>query len=409
MGFSAGQISSSLHQLFQLLPPPREVGIRVFKLDVGSSAVCGAGLTYLNPCADKDELLWPLTPQQADHLAACGVPLSLAGLLLEGRVPSLIMEVAIAYLHELLTLSERARNILNRRTGKSLCALDQLVQHRSVGLHPKVVGLVRICKQSRGNSTEWLGTQDGSRGWTCANCSYEVWFDRPRSSLLKVVAGGMSLGMSALDLGGKQLTGGRLWAGSILLARWVLALVDEKVLAHDAPALEIGAGTGFAGIALAKTGVRTVLSEREPALLQLLHDNISKNEVEKQCRVLDLDWNALEQPGKMRRLLRAQRFGLVMGADVVYEGEAHAKLVANTLRHALPHGGLALLVNARRHRRGTDTLSAFVAELQRLEATVKELSIPVTSELQDLVCGDFEPDQEYAAHMITLPPLSMAQ
>lgn len=401
--------SSLVHQLFKLLPSPRDAGVRVFKLEVGPGSMCGEGFTQLNPSAHEDDVFWPLSPQQADHLAACGVPLSLAILLVEKEVPSLIMEVAIAYLHELVTKSQGVRDMLNRRTGKSACMLDQVAQHQLVGLHLNVVDLVRICKQSRGNTNEWLGMQDENRGWTRAVGSYEVWFDRPKSSLLKVVVGGMTLGMSALDLGGKQLTGGRLWAGSILLARWVLSLLEEKVFASDARVLEIGAGTGFAGIALAKTGVRTVLSEREPALLQLLQDNISTNGVEQQCRVLDLDWNSLQQPGRMRRLVHAQHFGLVIGADVVYEGEAHARLVANTVRHALPQGGLALLVNARRHRRGSDSLSALAAEIKKLDGTVKEHNIPVTGPLQETVCGDFEPDQVYTAQMITMPPLETAQ
>ena len=54
----------------------------------------------------------------------------------------------------------------------------------------------------------------------------------------------------------------------------------------------------------------------------------------------------------MRQTLRLQKFAAVVGADLVYENDAQGSLVAHVIRHALPAGGVALLVLAQKYRYG---------------------------------------------------------
>ena len=85
--------------------------------------------------------------------------------------------------------------------------------------------------------------------------------------------------------------------------------------------LEIGAGIGTAGISLSLLGHKVVVSDREPALLQTMQDNIDLNGCQRVCKVLNLDWSRGVKSAQTRKLLARQNFGCLIGADVIYSPE----------------------------------------------------------------------------------------
>ena len=85
--------------------------------------------------------------------------------------------------------------------------------------------------------------------------------------------------------------------------------------------LEIGAGIGTAGISLSLLGHKVVVSDREPALLQTMQDNIDLNGCQRMCKVLHLDWAKGVESARTRKLLARQNFGCLIGADVIYSPE----------------------------------------------------------------------------------------
>ena len=85
--------------------------------------------------------------------------------------------------------------------------------------------------------------------------------------------------------------------------------------------LEIGAGIGIAGISLSLLGHKVVVSDREPALLQTMQDNIDLNGCQHVCKVLNLDWSKGVESAQTRKLLARQNFGCLIGADVIYSPE----------------------------------------------------------------------------------------
>jgi len=149
---------------------------------------------------------------------------------------------------------------------------------------------------------------------------------------------------------------------------------------------------------MARLGCKVALSDREPALLEALHENVRGNAVGDRCRVLRLDWAEVGKP-KVGQLLRRQRFTAVIGSDLAYE-PGHADLVVNVLKSVLPEGGSAFLVQAKHHRYCHDQ---FGNALTRTSLPFKEHTVPVTGILQSKFCGSWEPNQEYALYSVAVP------
>lgn len=349
----------------------------------------------MNPWIDSDKafrLSQASCSENVEDFISYGVPLSLS-LALENPVPA---PVQVALLTSLLTLLR----------GDSR-ACDQLIAHQrlhlKLGSPPNKEAAVLAAEERELCKRRYFdcGEQSASKDWTGFGSSYEVWFTHGAERVKVRLGGEQNKGAAEFDLGGVHLTGGRLWAGSLLLARWLASihLTNESSAAslrarlQGGPVLEVGAGLGLAGIMLAKMGYRVILSDREPVLLDRIQENIVENKVETGCRVLNFDWAKVP---KMRRLLRAQRFSAVIGADVVYT-EVGADLLVGVLSHTLPDGGLAFFVNAAKHRQGTE---AFATKLRTAGHEVVECMIPCDRDLQDFVCGSFEPDQEYTALLV---------
>jgi len=377
-----------------LQPPLPKYGIRVLKLGICGVKDYGAGSVDVNPWVDVSNLPWPVPASTAEDLTSRGLPLSLSDVLTRDLGTSEQL-AALTYLLALVKASD--------------AALDQLNSQRKIPLiiapRPNRQGALlaatieRLCKTRLGSAP----IASNSQAWTSWASSYEVWIHDGEERLAKVGVRGVDKGSCAYDLGGVHLTGGRVWAGALILIRWVCSILrNSPLIIGDGPVLEVGAGIGIAGIAIAKLGKRVVLSDREPALLDQMRSNVEDNDVQDVCRVFDFDWESLGLK-KMQRFLAAQRFSAVVGSDVIYN-VAHAQLLAKVLRYALPSGGIAFLVNARKHREGIDAVGPVMREAGY---DVLEGKIPCVGHLQQSLCGIHEPDQEYFAFTVRVPPMNM--
>jgi predicted nicotinamide N-methyase len=122
-----------------------------------------------------------------------------------------------------------------------------------------------------------------------------------------------------------------LWPGAYLLAEAVAA----EPWPPGAHALEIGCGLGLAGLAALRAGVRVTFSDYDDAPLAFVRRSAAANGFDPASYLTRrLDW----------RDPSGERFGVILGADVLYERRL-VPLVADLLGARLAPGGLALIAD----------------------------------------------------------------
>jgi hypothetical protein len=116
-----------------------------------------------------------------------------------------------------------------------------------------------------------------------------------------------------------DLTGQILWPGARLLCHWLAKQPDDF---FTSPALELGAGTGLAGLYFCARGGDVVLTDYQPVVLDMLRRN---GEAVQGVRVAPLLWG---DDAAHAELLRgtpdSQGFPVLLAADVVYPGSQNA-------------------------------------------------------------------------------------
>jgi predicted nicotinamide N-methyase len=101
------------------------------------------------------------------------------------------------------------------------------------------------------------------------------------------------------------------------------------------PLLELGAGVGLVGIAAALRGATVIQTDYVADALRAAAANAARCGVAGKVQPVAADWRAWP--------IR-QRFGLVLGADIMYRAPLHASLLG-ALRSGLSSGGIALLAD----------------------------------------------------------------
>jgi predicted nicotinamide N-methyase len=151
-----------------------------------------------------------------------------------------------------------------------------------------------------------------------------------------------------------------VWPGAYLLAERVARepwrLEDAGVAGR--PALEIGCGLGLAGLVAVKRGLFVHFTDYDPAPLEFVARSAALNGFDpgRYSRGL-LDWRALP----------AQRYEIILGADVIYEARL-VGLVANLLAELLAPAGLALIA------------SPYRVAAERFPAALEKLGLTSTAE-----------------------------
>jgi len=117
-----------------------------------------------------------------------------------------------------------------------------------------------------------------------------------------------------------------LWSGAPALARWLIARGGWE----ETPVLELGCGTGLAGLAAAALGARVTQTDYFSEAVALARLNAWRNGL-RGVRHAAADWRAWPFEA---------RWPLVLGSDVTYERSVHGALL-QAVDHAVAPGGVA--------------------------------------------------------------------
>ena len=191
---------------------PLRKGVRVMEITCDSKEKLGGrnGIC-LNPFISSDELkseaLWPLDTKLANRLAHYSFALSLAEAIKRKQKPDDKRAILI-YLLALVRLSAVARDELN------LGELPLLIRHRQ---HRQLANSIeKLCKD-RLQVTGYAESSDNWSGWAS---TYRLWLRSASNDVRQFSIQGADKRLATYDFNGKNLTGGRLWAGSALLLQW---------------------------------------------------------------------------------------------------------------------------------------------------------------------------------------------
>ena len=148
------------------------------------------------------------------------------------------------------------------------------------------------------------------------------------------------LDMMNLSRGDHDATGHRIWMGAYLFVEAIAKHACIRNLFRSKRLLELGCGTGLAGLALLNDSCDAPLSvlftDADPAALELCRRNVRQNlsSQDKRCAVAPLEWGTDEVTGSF--------FDVVLATDVLYDissVEPMLRTVKSTLR---PEGHFVL-------------------------------------------------------------------
>ena len=106
------------------------------------------------------------------------------------------------------------------------------------------------------------------------------------------------------------------WPGAHLLLRFLL---HSRADLADLTLCELGAGSGLCGLACALLGSTCALTDRVPAVLNLLRHNVQLNQLTHRASVHQLDWGAAaDAQALLQSLPPPHVVHCVIAADVIY-------------------------------------------------------------------------------------------
>lgn len=159
-----------------------------------------------------------------------------------------------------------------------------------------------------------------------------------------------------------------VWTGARSLANYI----EEHIACADRSVLDLGCGLGLTGIVASLKGGRVTFADHEPQALAFARANAELNGCcGYRTQQLDFSHDSL-----------AQRFSLILGAELVYDRSLFSVLIDFLLRHLTPDGS-ALLADA--HRTNTDEfyrqLDARGLAWTRTAVQEREDNLPLTVHL----------------------------
>jgi predicted nicotinamide N-methyase len=152
-----------------------------------------------------------------------------------------------------------------------------------------------------------------------------------------------------------------LWPGAFLLAE----VVAGERWVEGTRALEIGCGLGLAGLAGVRAGLDLTFSDYDEAPLAFVRRSAGANGFDlAHVATRRLDWR--DPPD--------ERFGVILGADVLYERRL-VPLVAGLLAATLAPGGVALIADPYRA-----SAEGFAAEVEARGLICEAVAVAADSE-----------------------------
>ncbi|CAD5208345.1 unnamed protein product [Bursaphelenchus xylophilus] len=169
-------------------------------------------------------------------------------------------------------------------------------------------------------------------------------------------------------------TGLSTWSAAYLLSNYLLQLQNDLQASADSNRefriLELGAGCGLAGIAVAShfPNIRLTTTDCDENVLQQLKANVKNNFGEENFihEVRELDWLKTSENDVIN-----EKFGMIIAADVIYDPEL-LEAFLNTVTLVLRRNSEAKAILAFKER-NPDTFKLFMDTLARskLEVTMK--------------------------------------
>lgn len=175
---------------------------------------------------------------------------------------------------------------------------------------------------------------------------------------------------------------GIVWPGSRALARYIL---DHPEAFREQRILDIGAGSGLAGIAAAYAGARVTGMDIDPMACQLAAHTAKINHVHERCEWLIGDALQLADETLVQ-------YDLILAGDIFYE-EEFARNAMAFLRRTLKLNLKNLVADPGRTHR---------PQVQQLQAGADDISIQVVAEYRVPVYQDIEGIKERTTTLLTI-------
>lgn len=165
--------------------------------------------------------------------------------------------------------------------------------------------------------------------------------------------------------------GSILWDAGKALAKFFFWNESQLRLGTAAPAptvrsrtvLELGAGTGVAGITLGKFGASVTMTDFEPEVLHVLRRNVELNNLSSTAIVRELSW---AQPSTYMK--PTERFDIVIAADVLYN--RNCRVFMRALEAHMRGGMVAYIASP---PRADSPLTAFLGRMLFLDVGLERL------------------------------------
>ena len=135
----------------------------------------------------------------------------------------------------------------------------------------------------------------------------------------------------------------RIWPSSVALSEYLIRQFFPTNLT-GATVLEIGCGSGVAGVVATKLGAFTMFSDMVPITLEAVKETCHKNEL-RNVDTCILDWS--------EKIQSTERYDYVIGSEVFYD-EAILEDISHILEQVLAPGGKGIFCDP--NRLGLDTI-----------------------------------------------------
>jgi len=152
----------------------------------------------------------------------------------------------------------------------------------------------------------------------------------------------------------------RIWPSEVALAEYLIHQFFPTKLT-GAKVLEIGCGTGVAGVVAAQLGAFTMFSDMVPVTLEAVKETCHKNQL-RNVDTCTLDWS--------EKIQSKERYDYVIGSEVFYD-EAILADISHVLEQVLAPGGKGIFCDP--NRLGLDTIE--LAFREKFNLSVEQIPI----------------------------------
>lgn len=143
----------------------------------------------------------------------------------------------------------------------------------------------------------------------------------PHSRKLQLIEGTADEIIS--NVSGNDSTGRQIWDAGRALSRMLTNIPDEL---SGKKILELGSGTGVAGLSAAAEGATVCLTDGARTVLPMIEMNIDQNNLRHLAEVRCLQWGNEEEIAAVATL---GPFDMIIGSDILYSPESFPDLISS--------------------------------------------------------------------------------